>query len=450
MPTSRTNTSSRTTSRSPQTDTALAPPTLVSAASSTLRRKTTLPNGVRVVSEEVPQAQSFALGVWIDAGSCDETTREHGMAHLLEHVVFRGTASRSATTIANYLESVGGYVNAFTTKDHTCYYTRALSQHFARSLDLIADIVARPTLREADCDKERGIIAEEIKSLEEEPEELINDVLDLALFKGHPFAHPISGSVRTLAGIEQAHVVDFHRRQYAAENVIVAVAGNISHEHACREAERFLGSLPPAPAKRRKRRVPTIRAAEHHTTHKPTQQAHYALAVMLPEPSDADYYALAALNIVLGDGMSSRLNQTIREKRGLCYNIYSSVTDMRDCAIFSIYGAMEPRNLATTQKLIQRELAQILSKPLTSAEIRRAKEQLKSSLIIGLESLSGRMNVLAKSELYVGRYDEISTRLAQIDAITAAGIMALAQRWMQPEAWHSVVMLPEDTSDTED
>jgi predicted Zn-dependent peptidase len=449
MKTKTTKTTTKTTTpKLTRTSRAITGLPAITAASATgqsavRRQKSTLANGVRVVSEEVSQSQSFALGVWIDAGSCDESTQEHGMAHLLEHVVFRGTQSRSAKTVANYLESVGGYVNAFTTKDHTCYYTRALTQHFSRSLDLIADLVARPTLREADCDKERGIIIEEIKSLEDEPEELINDFLDATLFKSHPYAHPISGSARTLGKISRAQVVDFHRRQYVPENIIVAVSGSVSHDAACREAERFLGDLKPS-QHQRKRRVPTIRPAQLTTTSKPTQQAHYALAVTLPAISDADYYALAALNIVLGDGMSSRLNQSIREKRALCYNIYSSVTDMRDCAIFSIYGAMEPANLATTEKLIERELAALRGKAFTATEINRAKEQLKSSLIIGLESLSGRMNLLAKSELYVGNYDETSIRLAAIEAVTADSIQALALRWMQPEAWHSVVMLPED------
>jgi predicted Zn-dependent peptidase len=407
------------------------------------RVKTTLSNGVRVVTETMPLAQSFALGVWIDAGSGDEARNEHGMAHLLEHVVFRGTQKRSALHIANYLESVGGYVNAFTTKDHTCYYTRALTEHFERSLDLLADIVANPLLRQADLEKERGIILEEMKSLEDEPEELINDYLDASLFGSHALAHPISGSVRSLKQFDEQTLASFHACQYAAEHVIVAVAGNVQHDAVCRAAEKFLGHIQHSPARRR-RAVPKRRAATHSSRTKPVQQAHYLAGVMMPQVNDEEYYTLAALNVILGDGMSSRLNQSIREKRGLCYNVYSAVNDMRDCAVFSIYAAMEERNLRKTQDLITRELRALAETPVTKAELSRAKEQLKSSLIIGLEGLSGRMNLLAKSELYGSEYEEIEERVAAIERISDAQILALMDKYLRLDEWHTSSILPEE------
>lgn len=409
------------------------------------RHKTTLPNGVRVLTEELPTAQSFALGVWIDAGSGDEAPAEHGMAHLLEHVVFRGTQRRSARTIANYLESVGGYVNAFTTKDHTCYYTRALTPHFMRALDLIADIVARPTLLERDLDKERTIILEEIKSLEDEPEELINDYFDELLFGAHPYAHSISGSESTLQGITVEAMQTFHHTHYAADRIIIAIAGNVRHEDACKAVEFFFGEVKPSTS-RSVRRVPRKRSLQtrrkEYTT--PVQQSHYTTGALLTGLSDADYYALSALNIVLGDGMSSRLNQSIREQRSLCYNVYSSVNDMQGCSIFSIYGAMEQSNMAKVERLVERELHAIVNTPIKTSELARAKEQLKSSLIIGLESLSGRMNLLAKSELYTGRYDEVEERIAAIDAVSAAQIQALVEERLPLASWHTVTMLPEE------
>jgi predicted Zn-dependent peptidase len=428
----------------PRTSSRLALPSLA-ALPIPRRHKTTLPSGVRVLTEELPAAQSFALGVWIDAGSGDESRSEHGMAHLLEHVVFRGTQTRSARTIANYLESVGGYVNAFTTKDHTCYYTRALTPHFMRSLDLITDIVARPTLLERDLDKERAIILEEIKALEDEPEELINDYFDELLFGSHPYAHSISGSESSLQGITVKALQAFHRTRYAADRIIVAVAGNIRHEDVCKAAERLLGNVersvqPPVRRAPRKRSLKSLR--KDYTT--PAQQAHYTTGALLTGLSDADYYALSALNIVLGDGMSSRLNQSIREQRSLCYNVYSSVNDIQGCSIFSIYAAMEASNMAKVERLVGREIEGILTTPIKPSELARAKEQLKSSLIIGLESLSGRMNLLAKSELYTGRYDEIAERIAAIEAVSAAQIHALVQERLPLAAWHTITMLPEE------
>ncbi len=417
----------------------------VSHTNHTQWSKTILPNGVRVVSEEISTAQSFALGIWIDVGSCDEIKNtqknEHGIAHFIEHLVFRATNQRSSKQIANYLESVGGYINAFTTKDHTCYYTRALTKHFTRSLDLLSDIVVHPVFRPADIEKERSIILDEITSLEDEPEEIINDYLDISLFASHPFAHPISGSARSVGGMNREQITSFHHRTYTARNIIVAATGNISHDAVCEQAEHFLRELPtdaPAP----KRSLPKVIAPKTKTLTKSVQQAHYTAGVALPDISDADYYALSALNIILGDGMSSRLNQSIREKRGICYSVYSSVSDMRDCTIFSIYAAMEPKNLEITQTLIMQELRAITEKAVSKSELRRAKEQMKSSLIIGLESLSGRMNLLAKSELYLGRLEDVEEKVAAIDAVNEASILALAQKCLRPEMWHNVVILP--------
>jgi predicted Zn-dependent peptidase len=421
-------------------------------ARSTIRTKSVLSNGIRVLSETLPEAQSFALGVWVNAGSCDETKPEQGIAHLLEHLVFRGTAKRSALTIANYLESVGGYVNAFTTKDHTCYYTRALTAHFSRSLDLLLDIVFKPLLRESDLEKERAIILDEIKSLEDEPEERINDVLDASLFGRHRYAHPISGSESSVRALTAERVRAFHQRLYIPDNIVIAVAGNIHHEAVVRTAERLIADMhlehipPSRPAIRRT--APILQPAQHHNITDSVQQAHYMLGTITTRPTDAEYYALAALNIILGDGMSSRLNQSIREKRGLCYNVSSSISEMQDCALVSIYAAMELSNLEKTKSLIRYQLDDLAHHRVSKTELRRAKEQLKSSLIIGLESLSGRMNLLAKSELYLGRYDELTERIAAIESVSEDDIMSLVQHFLGEPAWHSVTMLP-DTEKSE-
>jgi predicted Zn-dependent peptidase len=419
-------------------------------------QKTILSNGVRVVSETLPTAQSFALGAWIDAGSRDEAAKQHGMVHFIEHLVFRGTEKRTARKIANELESVGGYLNAFTTKDHTCYYTRALTEHFDLSLDMLADMCLHPLFREKDITKERGIIIEEIKSLQDEAEELITDHLDELLFSKHPYAHPISGTAESLDNITKADIHDFHSTHYTADRIIIAAAGNIQHETLCRQVEQLFADAPKQhsqqriSSKQQHRRTSAPRAFKTPSRHKaafreieiPTQQMHLSMGTLLPKPSDAEYYTMSALNIILGDGMSSRLNQVIREKHGLCYNIYSGTSEIGQSLIMSIYAGFEPSQRSKVETLITKELQQLLDKPITKQELRRAKEQLKSSLIIGLESLSGRMNLLAKSELYLGMFEEIEEKLTKIEAITADDILQIAQQYLSPDAWHTAVIIP--------
>lgn len=417
--------------------------------------KTTLPNGLRIVSETLPDARSFALGVWIDAGSRDEMPKQHGMVHFIEHLVFRGTRKRSAKRIANELESVGGYINAFTTKDHTCYYTRALEQHFSLALDMLADMCVQPMFREADIDKERSIIIEEIKSLQDEAEDLITDHLDELMFGKHAYAHPISGTVRSLAHIGKAEVTDFHKKNYTADRIVIAVAGNVKHDTLCSSVEKLFATAPHSLQRTeqmtetqadeprvRSFPAPPRRSASFREISISTQQTHLSMGVVLPTPSDADFYTLAALNIVLGDGMSSRLNQVVREKHGLCYNIYSGTGEIGESLIISIYAGFETKQRSKVEKLIEKELQLLTEKNITKEELRRAQEQLKSSLIIGLESLSGRMNLLAKSELYLGMFETIEEKIAKIERISAKDIRQMAEEYLGVDAWHRAVIVP--------
>ncbi len=424
-------------------------------------QKTRLPNGLCIVSEQIHTAQSFALGVWIDVGSRDEEPHEHGMVHFIEHLVFRGTEKRTARKIANELESVGGYMNAFTSKDHTCYYTRALMQHFDLSLDMLADICQHPLFREADITKERAVITEEIASLQDEPEELVTDNLDELLFDAHPYAHSISGTAKGLQKIQRADIEHFHKQHYTPERIIVSASGNIDHDKLCKQLETLFPassspqqSLPKAKKKTastahksslfipRAFLSPPRRRAEEREIRIATQQTHLCMGVVVPKPSDADYYSLSALNIVLGDGMSSRLNQVVREKHGLCYNIYSGMSEIGESLIMSVYAGFEPSKRKKTEQLIRKELEGMTEKAITPSELRRAKEQLKSSLIIGVESLSGRMNLLAKSELYMGTFESLEERLAKIEAISSNDILQKAQEYLRVEDWHTARVVP--------
>lgn len=414
-----------------------------SATAHPVYKKSILPNGVRILTEEVAHVQSFALGIWVNTGSRDEQAGEHGIAHFIEHLVFRGTERRSSRQIANYVEAVGGYLNAFTTKEHTCFYVRALSQHFEKVCALLSDVVLHPMFRLQDVEKERAIILEEMKSYEDEPEESIFDYLEEVMFGRHPLAHPIVGTPQSVSAISAEQISVFHREKYSGANIIVAVAGNISHDVVLAATSRLMSDVPLLPV--HKRRVPKIQTARSVELFRPVQQTHVALGAVAPGASnDEDYFTLAVFNTLFGEGMSSRLNQSIRERHGLAYTVNSSVTDMRDCCVLSVYAAMEPGNLVKTEKLIQRELELLRTKDVTRAELQRAREQVKSQLIMSFESMSGRMHTIAKSELYVEAYDDVEHTLALVDAVDARAISALIHKWFAPERWHRVVIIPED------
>lgn len=404
--------------------------------------KSVLPNGVRILTEEVPHVQSFALGIWVDVGSRDEKPAQQGIAHFIEHLVFRGTEKRSARQIANYVESVGGYVNAFTTKEHTCFYVRALSKHFTKVCALLADAVLHSLFRPQDVEKERAIILEEMKSYDDEPEELIFDYLDKVMFGSHSLAHPIVGTSRSVAAISEEDIATFHKQKYGGNAIVVSVAGNIPHSVVCSAVEQNMGDVPRVAAHHR--RMPKYRKAQSLVLHKPIQQAHLALGALAPGASSDDFFTLAVLNTFLGEGMSSRLNQSIRERHGLAYTANSSVADMKDCCVLSLYAAMEHSNLAKTERLIERELELLRTREVGKAELQRAKEQVKSQLIMSFESMSGRMHTLAKSELYVGEYDDIDRTLAMVDAIDAHAISTMVHTYFAPEHWHKVVLLPSE------
>lgn len=404
--------------------------------------KSTLPNGIRVLTEEVVHVQSFALGIWVNTGSRDESIAREGIAHFIEHLVFRGTATRSSRQIANYLEAVGGYVNAFTTKEHTCFYVRALSQHFEKVCTLLADVALHPLFRPQDVEKERAIILEEMKSYEDEPEESIFDHLDRVMFGSHPLAHPIVGTPESVASISVEEIAAFHRETYNGSNIVVAVAGNIPHAAVVSVVERLMSNAPAMSPLRR--RAPKILKGASVELHRPVQQAHLALGAIAPGAAKDDYFTLAVFNTLFGEGMSSRLNQSVRERYGLAYTVNSSITDMRDCCVLSVYAAMEPGSLAKTEQLIEREMELLRTKDVSKAELNRAREQVKSQLIMSFESMSGRMHTLAKNELYIGAYEDVDRVLSLVNAVDAAAISALVHQWLAPERWHRVVILPEE------
>ncbi len=395
--------------------------------------KTVLPNGVRVLSEFVPTVESFALGVWVDVGSRDETPDTVGIAHFIEHLAFRRTAKRSSRSIAAEFESLGAYTNAFTAKEQTCFYVRALKPHFRKTLSLLAEITLQPALHPADIEKERTVIIEEIKSYDDEPEEVIFDCGEKSLFAHHPLGNPIAGTVETVGAITPDAIRSFHTHRYNTSNIIIAVSGNIEHSLAVKIAMQYFSYLPNAEPI--KRTTPEIPPPERIVINKQFQQGHLLLSKRIPGVRSADRYCFSVLNTLLGDGMSSRLYQRIRERSGLAYSVYSSIQMMSDCGAIMLYAATDEKKVAKTEAMIYEELTKLCEAKISPKELSRAQEQSKSSIIMSLESMSSRMQTMGKSELEEGFHESIAATIERVEAVTADDILRLSQEYLRADGW---------------
>lgn len=397
-------------------------------------KKTTLPNGIRIITEEVPSVSSFALGITINAGSRDDPEGLFGIAHFLEHACYRHTKKRTSRQIASLFEQLGAYTNAFTTKELTCFYVRALSHSFRKSLDLMTDVALFPLFIEEEINKERAIILDEIKSYYDDPEEYIYDLGEKELFSNSGLAHPITGLEKDIENITPAELFNFHKENYTPENIIFSIAGSIDHEYAVENISRMIENYELSKSNR-VRVSPNITLAKRGTLDSSYQQSHLLLYRDTESVLSEDRYPLAALNVLLGDGMSSRLYRQIRENHGLAYNIYSSVQLMSDIGAMFIYTGAEDRNIGKIERLIYKEMNKIIEKRIPKVELLRIKEQLKSSTIMSLESMTNRMQALAKSEISFGYNESIEETISKIEKITIEDIKSIAEKYLKKDEW---------------
>ena len=407
-----------------------------------LFNSTTLDNGVRVVSERIPSVRSIAVGAWLAAGSRDEAPEASGISHFIEHMVFKGTRRRRMHHIAQRMEAVGGYLNAFTSKEYTCYYARGLDEHLERALDVVLDLVIDPTLPEREVEKEKEVVVEEMKMYEDAPEDLIFDRFESVLYPHHPLGRPVLGVPETVRSFSRDQLFDYIDDHYAPNRLVVAVAGNIEHDAIVRQVERLTRELDREPTPIH--RAPANGyAAEEQIEHRPIQQAHLVIGTRAPGMTDPRRTVLTTLNTLLGGGMSSRLSQNIREKYGYCYNIYSFANMLSDTGDFGVYMGTDATKVDRSRKLIQRELDKLAQTPVSARSLTQAKNQLKGSLMLGLESMSNRMMRLGRIELTFGRYFSLDEIIASIDAVTAEEVRDLAAELFAPDRLSTVAILPE-------
>jgi predicted Zn-dependent peptidase len=389
-------------------------------------RKTTLPNGIRLVTEWIPHVRSVAVGVWVDTGSRHEPADRNGISHFIEHLVFKGTESRSAEDIARAVDSVGGQMDAFTTKEHTCFYVTVLDEHLPLAADLLADILLHPRFDAGDIEREKSVVLQEFGMVEDTPDDVIHDLFAERIWPQHPLGRPILGDRKIVQAFERDMLLEYFRTEYCPERITIAAAGRVRHEQLVDLlGSRFLDF--------RQRRMPRAAdppdlATSVDLIERPLEQVHFVLGGRGLEQDAPERYALFLLNTIFGGSMSSRLFQGVREREGLVYSIHSGNAAFRDGGHFYVYAGTEPANFRRVVDLTLREFRSLRNEGVTDDELRRAKDHLKGSLMLSLESTGSRMTRIAKQELYFQRpftFDEI---LADIERVTARDVKDLGER----------------------
>jgi len=392
--------------------------------------RTVLSGGLRVVTERMPEVRSAAVGIWVGVGSRDETPGLSGASHFLEHLLFKGTGTRSALDIAVAVDSVGGDLNAFTDKEHTCYYAHVLAQDLPMAIDLIADVVTAATIAPADVEAERGVILEEIAMQDDDPSDAVHDLFSEALFGDTPLGRPVIGSVQTIEALTRDTIAGYYRRRYQPPTMIVAAAGRLEHAEVVRRVQAAFGSrlgtdAEPAPPRsgRAVGRSPARRVA---VLDRPTEQANLVLGGTGLARSDERRFALSVLNSALGGGMSSRLFQEIREKRGLAYSVYSFSSLHAGAGQFGVSVGCHPGKVPEVLSIVREQLADVASRGLSDAEVARGKGQVRGGMVLGLEDSGSRMSRIGKGELAYGEVLTVDELLARVDAVTPETIREVA------------------------
>ncbi|MGZ5288183.1 MAG: M16 family metallopeptidase [Actinomycetota bacterium] len=396
--------------------------------------RTEFGSGLRVVTERMPGVRSVSLGFWVLAGSRDEAPRISGSSHFLEHLLFKGTQTRSAQDIAEQFDAVGGDVNAFTAKEYTCYYARVLDRDLEMAVDHLADMLQHSLIRKADLDAERQVILEEINMHEDSPEDVVHDVFTEALWPNHPLGRPILGTVETITGATPARVRRFYHQHYVPGHFVVAAAGNVRHDDLVRMLEdrmdtgRELGPNDTSPWNLRAPGTAPSASGKDLIKRRKTEQAHICLGTDGLSRTDPDRFAFTIVNTALGGGMSSRLFQEVREKRGLAYSVYSYHAQYTEGGLFTAYAGTTPSRAQEVVGLLRRELGAIRDGGLTEAEFERAKGHVKGSMVLGLEDPGGRMSRLGKSEISHGEILSVDQTLRRVQRVTLEDARRVARR----------------------
>jgi predicted Zn-dependent peptidase len=396
-----------------------------------LVRHTVLPGGLRIVTEAMPTVRSVTVGIWVGVGSRDEAPSLAGASHYLEHLLFKGTKRRDAMSISSAIDAVGGEMNAFTSKEYTCFYARVVDTDLPLAVDMVCDLVTSSVIKSADVESERGVILEEIAMHEDDPTDMVHDQFAQVLFGAGPLGRPVLGSVESIETIGRGAIAGYYRRRYLPQEMVVAVAGNIDHASVVRLVKAAfvtagLGSGDAAPAGPRLglQRAPGVGGVR--VVRRTTEQANVVLGTPGMSRRDDRRFALGVLNAALGGGMSSRLFQEVREKRGLAYSVYSYHAQYADTGLFGIYAGCVPRKVDDVLAICREEVEKITSHGITAEELERGKGQLRGSLVLGLEDTGSRMSRIGKAELVYGELLSVDSIIERINGVTLDEVSAVA------------------------
>jgi predicted Zn-dependent peptidase len=397
-------------------------------------RKTVLSNGLLVLTESMPHVRSVSMGAWIGSGSRDESAEVNGISHFVEHMVFKGTTTRSAQQIAREVDTIGGNLDAFTGKEMVCFNIKVLDENVPPALDVLADLVLHPTFTPEELTREQGVILEEIKMDEDNPDYLVNEVWTQNFWKGDALGRPILGTAKTVANFNQQAVFDFYAGRFKPHNMVFSAAGNLEHDAFVAQVEKEFDSLS-ASGEPAAQKLDAPKATPHITLKrkKALEQVQFCLGVPAPPVNDPRRYGVYLLNTMLGGGMSSRLFQTIREDQGLAYAIYSEMNPFRDTGSLCVYAGTSVDKTRKVLQLTLQELRRLKEETVSDVELKRAKDQVKSNMVIGLESSGSRMANLARQQMYFGRFFGVDEMMQEIEAVTTADVQELAQELFQPE-----------------
>jgi predicted Zn-dependent peptidase len=389
--------------------------------------KTVLDSGLRVVTEAMPHMRSVAVGFWVDVGSRDEPDALSGATHFLEHLLFKGTAERTAQEIAEAVEAVGGEMNAFTAHEYTAYYIRVVDESLDLALDILSDILWRPALRPDEVETEREVILEEIRMRDDNPEELVHDLFGTVMFPASTLGREVTGTPETIAAMSRDGIAGYHDRHYAAGSVVVAAAGNVDHARLSEGVDRRFAGRPGGVERPRS---PVETEAESRLVHnRPVEQAHVCLGVRGFSRDDPDRYALSVLNQALGGGMASRLFQEVREKRGLAYSVYSWRQGYQDTGVFGAYAGTAPHQARDVVKIMHDELDRLVADGgLPDDEVERAKGAIRGGMALSFESAGARMNRIGRAEIGLGEVPSVDDVLAYVEAVTPDDVTRVVQR----------------------
>lgn len=405
---------------------------------------TTLSNGVKIVSEFIPYLKSFSLGFWFNVGARDENLRNNGISHFIEHMLFKGTKSRTAKQISDEIESYGGYLNAFTSKEHTCYYGRGLSENFKKTFIVLADMIQNPLFKESHIKKEAGVVIDELKDIDDNPEELIFDKFEELVFDGHTLSYPIIGTEKNILSFNSNVLHQYHKANYRLDNLMIAVSGAIKHDEAVKLAEIYFSGKKSSSSQKRKNFVKQTVSSE--VIEKEIQQVHSIIGRSTYGFNDPKRHKLKVLSTLLGDGSSSRLFQAVREKLGMTYQINTFLNSYMDVSVFGVYFSTNDKQSEKVNEIVRRELNKLRTIEIKTKELKRVKEYIKGNTLMSLENTTNRMIRLANSIYHYGKVVPVEFILDKIENVTSEDIFKLSKEVLNESTLSSIVIRSKDNS----